>query len=91
MSVIRLYREVWKQEEEDETLGQRRRDVVVSVLAPSAVLCAMADMFLMYWREDDTSLRAVVSVVLLGGVLSFLIFVRSCRILIVKEATLREI
>lgn len=87
MSVMRLYREAWKQDE-SETSRQRQRDVVVSVFAPSAVLCAMVDTLWMYLGEGDTHLRPVAFFVLLGGVLSYGIFVHACRMLMEKEAAL---
>lgn len=89
MSVMRLYREAWRQED-GETLRQRRRDVVVSILTPLAVLCAMAHTFWMYWEKGDMRLRPVVFFILLGGVLSYRIFVHACRILMEKKAALKE-
>ena len=84
MSVKRLYREAWRQDER-ETPRQRQRDVVVSIVAPSAALWAMAHTFWMYWKAEDPRLHLVGFLVLLGGVLSYRIFVHACRILMAKE------
>ena len=88
-AVMQLYREAWRQDER-ETSRQRQRDVVVSILAPSAALWAMAHTFWMYWKEGDPHLHLVGFLILLGGVLSFRIFAYACRILIKKEAELEK-
>ena len=80
MSVRRLYSEAWRQDER-ETPRQRQRDVVVSILAPLAVLYAMVHTFWMYWIGEDTRLHLVMFFILLGGVLSFRIFMYACHIL----------
>lgn len=89
MWVIQLYREAWKKDEH-KTPRQRQRDVVVSILAPLAVLYAMVHTFWMYWKEGDTRLHPIVFFILLGGVLSYRIFVHACRILINKEIAHEE-
>lgn len=85
MSVMQIYREAWKKDEY-ETRRQRRRDVAVSIAAPSVALWAMAHTLWMYLRLPlDPLLDLVVFLILLGAILSFGIFAYACRILTEKE------
>lgn len=78
MSVSKLYRNAWRLESH-ETQGQRLLDVWISIAAPSVALWATVNACLMYWNEEDRLLA--VSLILLGAMLSLVIFVFACHIL----------
>lgn len=80
MSVMQLYRNAWRLEKH-ETPGQRLRDVLVSIVAPSVALWATVDACRMYWNTKDPYRFLAVLLILLGATLSLLIFVLACRVL----------
>ena len=79
-SVMQFYRNAWRLEEH-ETPGQRLLDVLVSIAAPSVALWATVDACGMYWNVKDPYRFLAVLLILMGAMLSLVIFVFACRIL----------